>query len=304
MSITRRSLLKGGLASSALVIAHGCGNDVNAAPIVDATIIDDWTSPQYGMIPVTVPMYPQLQQLGGAVTLRLAAFNGDPTRPVALPPKNAVLLVHRGPVGDDSAEFIATNSACTHQGCPLGYNARAGLIECPCHGSRFRASGASDDASACTGLVVHKPAPANLTVYSVDGDASSEVIYVDLNTQETCGIIPLPPVVNGMVTVPIAMFPALGSVGGSVIGQPKGLADKLIIARVAESGTAQVITLSDICTHMGCGVALDVANSRFDCPCHASEYKFDGTVITGPAPLPLKVYATTFDGTNVVITVG
>lgn len=31
----------------------------------------------------------------------------------------------------------AFSGVCTHEGCPLGWNARQQLIRCPCHGSAF-----------------------------------------------------------------------------------------------------------------------------------------------------------------------
>ena len=32
-------------------------------------------------------------------------------------------------------------AVCTHEGCPLGWNAQQHLIRCPCHGSAFDARG-------------------------------------------------------------------------------------------------------------------------------------------------------------------
>ncbi len=37
--------------------------------------------------------------------------------------------------------FIALSSICTHQGCTVGYDAAAGDIKCPCHGSSYTTSG-------------------------------------------------------------------------------------------------------------------------------------------------------------------
>ena len=61
--------------------------------------------------------------------------------------------------------------------------------------------------------------------------------------------------------------------------------------------------ISAICTHLGCTVRAealprvetkDVAGKplrithRYLCPCHGSEYKGDGTNVSGPAPKPLE----------------
>jgi nucleotide-binding universal stress UspA family protein/nitrite reductase/ring-hydroxylating ferredoxin subunit len=49
----------------------------------------------------------------------------------------------------------------------------------------------------------------------------------------------------------------------------------------AEDGT--VTALSPRCQHMGCTVDWNDADRTWDCPCHGSRYRFDGTVIKGPA---------------------
>ncbi|MFT6851234.1 MAG: cytochrome b6-f complex iron-sulfur subunit [Sphingobacteriales bacterium] len=47
--------------------------------------------------------------------------------------------------------------------------------------------------------------------------------------------------------------------------------------------------LSTICTHRGCGIR--PAGKAFVCPCHGSEFAFDGTVLKGPARESLKRYS-------------
>ncbi len=41
------------------------------------------------------------------------------------------------------------------------------------------------------------------------------------------------------------------------------------------------------CKHLGCEVRWNSAEKSWDCPCHASRYSFDGTVLEGPALRPL-----------------
>lgn len=44
-----------------------------------------------------------------------------------------------------------------------------------------------------------------------------------------------------------------------------------------------------ICTHLGCVVPFNVAENKFMCPCHGSQYNFQGKVVRGPAPLSLSL---------------
>jgi nucleotide-binding universal stress UspA family protein len=61
--------------------------------------------------------------------------------------------------------------------------------------------------------------------------------------------------------------------------------DRQVAAYREEDGT--LITLSPKCTHMGCTVGWNAFEKTWDCPCHGSRYRKDGTNFAGPAPKPL-----------------
>lgn len=47
--------------------------------------------------------------------------------------------------------------------------------------------------------------------------------------------------------------------------------------------------INAVCTHLGCVVPWNVAENKFKCPCHGSQYNSTGKVIRGPAPLSLAL---------------
>jgi glycine/D-amino acid oxidase-like deaminating enzyme/nitrite reductase/ring-hydroxylating ferredoxin subunit len=50
----------------------------------------------------------------------------------------------------------------------------------------------------------------------------------------------------------------------------------------------ELFAVSPVCTHMGCKVRWNSVHTSWDCPCHGSRFRPDGTIIEGPAVAPLR----------------
>jgi cytochrome b6-f complex iron-sulfur subunit len=96
------------------------------------------------------------------------------------------------------------------------------------------------------------------------------------------------------IDLTLAQNSALNTAGGSIIVQ------SIIVANV---GGDAFVALDSICTHQGCTVEFNLAAGNFQCPCHGSVYSKTGTVINGPAPDPLKLYAVSRAGDILTVTV-
>lgn len=48
------------------------------------------------------------------------------------------------------------------------------------------------------------------------------------------------------------------------------------------------VALSATCTHLGCRVAWDAAESHYKCPCHGGVFSREGAVVSGPPPEGLR----------------
>ncbi len=70
---------------------------------------------------------------------------------------------------------------------------------------------------------------------------------------------------------------------------------------VLRKSDTEVISFSNVCTHLSCRVTWNNDLKEYVCPCHDGHFDADGNVVHGPPPRPLDRYATTIENDNVTI---
>ncbi|MEC4895446.1 MAG: cytochrome b6-f complex iron-sulfur subunit [Oscillatoria sp. PMC 1051.18] len=68
-----------------------------------------------------------------------------------------------------------------------------------------------------------------------------------------------------------------------------GLAGEPTYLTVTQDSTLDSKGIVNNCTHLGCTFPWNEIDQQFQCPCHGSLYDANGSVLRGPAPLPLKL---------------
>jgi Rieske Fe-S protein len=82
------------------------------------------------------------------------------------------------------------------------------------------------------------------------------------------------------------------------VGGGKVLTAQKIVITQPTAGTFHAFTA--ICTHQGC-IVNAVSGGTINCPCHGSRYSIvNGSVVRGPAPLPLAAVSILVQGTSIL----
>jgi cytochrome b6-f complex iron-sulfur subunit len=83
---------------------------------------------------------------------------------------------------------------------------------------------------------------------------------------------------------------------GHAFAQAPGMQRPIYVRRVAGG---EIVAVLASCTHQGCQP--EPVADRLACPCHGSEFAFDGRVLQGPAERPLIRYEVVEEGPDVVV---
>jgi len=78
------------------------------------------------------------------------------------------------------------------------------------------------------------------------------------------------------------------SVSDLTLGEAAVLIEGSERVAVYRDEAGDVHAVSPLCTHMGCTVTWNTAETTWDCPCHGSRFTCDGKVIQGPAVKDLE----------------
>ena len=108
----------------------------------------------------------------------------------------------------------------------------------------------------------------------------------------------VPAAVDGDVAIALAQAPELSRTGGAIVAYPHGSPGGYLVANTG----AGYLALGARCPHEGCEVAWVPEDRQVECPCHASRFAGDGTVLNPPARTNLTAFPAEADGQgNVVV---
>ena len=99
---------------------------------------------------------------------------------------------------------------------------------------------------------------------------------------------PRPPV-DFTINISNSPYNVLQNVGGSYTNSENNVI-------IAKTSTDTFVALDSQCTHSGVSLDYQPLNNRFYCPGHGCMFNTTGSVLNGPASVPLKTYTTFLSG--------
>ena len=108
---------------------------------------------------------------------------------------------------------------------------------------------------------------------------------------------------SGGMSSPSSGAPAGGTALGLAADIPVGGGKVYQAAQVVvtQPAAGQYKAFSAICTHVGC-ICNQVAGGTINCPCHGAKFKItDGSVVAGPATVPLATASVTVTGGKIYL---
>jgi cytochrome b6-f complex iron-sulfur subunit len=79
--------------------------------------------------------------------------------------------------------------------------------------------------------------------------------------------------------------------------------NKIIIVRLtAGNSPASFTAVSVVCTHQGTSINYNPAQGKFICPNHGSQFSTTGSVLLGPAAIPLQEFKVAVTGSSLTVT--
>jgi Rieske Fe-S protein len=77
----------------------------------------------------------------------------------------------------------------------------------------------------------------------------------------------------------------------------------VILVRLKAGNTADAFTAVQVaCTHQGTSINYNLGQAKFICPNHGSQFSNNGSVLLGPATLPLRQYNIQINGSTLIVT--
>lgn len=85
---------------------------------------------------------------------------------------------------------------------------------------------------------------------------------------------------------------------GSVLMFKFGAAPAMLI----HHADGRWVSMTAVCTHLGCTVQYEPGPDRIHCSCHGGVYNaYTGANVSGPPPKPLKLFKVTLNGADAVV---